>query len=142
MKDKEKIIPLVVFVLTFIIVIVIFTVFSNSKKQVYSCYDYENDKTYTFETEEEMHQVCDKLDGVEEDKLLSSNPIYEDLIATNDSDFAFYPYINDEQELVITIAISNCDTPDLAKKKAVDWFSEHSYDINDYIIEYEYPCIN
>ena len=142
MKEKEKIIPLVVFVLTFVIVIVIFFIINSSNKQEYSCYDYENEKTYTFESEEEMHKVCDKLNGGAEDELLASYPIYEDLIDVNDSDFAFYPYINDDQELEIIIAIANCDTPDLAKKRADSWFDEHHYDINDYNVEYEYPCTN
>lgn len=139
MKNKEKIIPIIVFLMTFIVFIITFLIINRSNKTEYSCYDYANDKTYTFKTEEEMHQVCDNL-NVEEDQLLESYPIYNDLINTDDSSFAFYPYINSDKKLSIVIAISDCDNPTSAKAKAEKWFSNHSYNINDYTIEYEYPC--
>ena len=140
MSDKYKIIPLLVFVITFVIVISIFFIINNKGKDKYSCYDSLSGKTYTFKTEEEMHEVCDKLDLDEEDQKLESYPIYNDLIKEDNDDFAFYPYINDDDKLDIVIAISNCNNKETAKEKARKWFSEHSYYINDYNIEFEDPC--
>lgn len=141
MNDKYKIVPLIVFVLVFIIVIGMFYLFNNKEdKMEYSCYDYETEKTYTFETEEEMHKVCDKLNGGEEDQLLSDYLIYDDIVKSNEESFAMIPYMNDDKELAIIIAISDCKNPDKAKADAKKWFSDHSYNINDYNIDYEYPC--
>ena len=141
MNDKNKIIPLIVFVCVFVIVFGMFYLFGNKKtKDSYSCYDYETEKTYTFDTEEEMHQVCDNLNGGEEDKLLSDYLIYDDIVKSNEKGFAMIPYINDDKELSIIIAISDCKNPDKAKADAKKWFSDHSYNINDYNIDYEYPC--
>ena len=97
MKDNSKMIPIIVFTVTFIIVILLFFVFNNSKKAKYSCYDYKTDTTYTFKTEEEMHEVCDQLENNEEDQLLDSYTIYNDLLEVDDPDFAFYPYINNDK---------------------------------------------
>ncbi len=140
MKNKEKIIPLLVFTMTFIIFIVVFIIVNNSNKAKYSCFDYQTNQTYTFNTEEEMHAVCDKLEGIEEDQIMESYPIYNDLKNVNDPDFAFYPYIDSDNNLNIIIAITNCNNPEYAKEKAKKWFSDHSYNINEYNIEYENPC--
>lgn len=141
MKNKEKIIPIVVFLMTFIVFIIVFVLINNVNKDKYSCYDYEKDMTYTFKTEEEMHQVCDKLNGNDDDQIMESYPIYDELLKVNDPDFSFYPYINDDKKLAIIIAISNCEHPAIAKEKAEQWFSDHSYNIKDYVIEYENSCI-
>ena len=50
MKNKETIIPLLIFITTFVLVIIVFFVFNNSKKNEYSCYDSENNITYSFDT--------------------------------------------------------------------------------------------
>lgn len=139
MKNKEKIIPIAVSLIVFIVFIVTFLIINRFNKTEYSCYDYENNKTYTFKTEEEMHQVCDNL-NTEEDQLLETYSIYNDLINTDEQRFAFYPYINSDKKLSIVIAISDCDDPISAKEQAEKWFSNHSYNINDYSVEYEYPC--
>ncbi len=140
MKDKNKIVPVVVFFITFIVFISIFFILGNSNKKVYSCYDSENDVNYTFNTEEEMHEVCDKfITNDDNDEALETYDIYNDLIKVNDPDFAFYPHVSDNK-LYIIISIVNCNNPYKAKEKAIKWFSDHSYNINDYNIEYEYPC--
>ena len=87
-----------------------------------------------------MHKVCDNLYENDEDKIMDTYIIYNDLIEVDDPDFAFYPYINSDNKLSIIITIANCDNPTLAKEKAEKWFSDNSYNINDYTIEYEYPC--
>lgn len=141
MNDKYKIIPLVIFVLVFIIVMGLFYLFNNrDAKEKYSCYDYETGTTYTFETEEEMHKVCDKFNGQEEENLLSTQSIYEDIVNSNEEGFAMIPYMNDDKELAIIVAISDCKNPEKVKANVKKWFSDHSYNINDYIIDYEYPC--
>ena len=141
MKNKNNLIPIIVFVVTFVLVFLLIYLRANhANKQKYSCYDYINNVEYTFATEEEMHEVCDKLNGDEEDQLLATYDIYHDILEIDDPDFSLYPYINSDKELTITIAISNCDTPEAAKAKAKKWFSNHNYNIKDYNIEYEYPC--
>ena len=146
MKNKEKMFPILVAVVTFIVVIAIFLIINANKKDKYSCYDSTNDITYTFETEEEMHEVCDNLNSEVEEELdkedeFASYPIYNDLVNAEDPSFAFYPYINDDNKLSIIVAIADCDNVELAKSKARKWFSDHSYNISDYTIEYENPCI-
>ena len=142
MKNKETIIPLLIFITTFVLVIIVFFVFNNSKKNEYSCYDSENNITYSFDTEEEMHEVCDNLNSTEteEDKILDSYEIYNDLLNVEEDDFAYYPYVNSDKSLTIIIAISYCNNQAAAKAHAEKWFSDHSYNINDYTVEYEYPC--
>jgi len=139
-KNKNRIIPIIIFVIVFVFVIGIYFLYTNINKVKYSCVDYRSNTYYEFDTEEEMHSVCDKFNGVEEDKIMDNYAIYKDLVKVNDSNFAFYPYINDDDTLSITISITNCNNPLLAKEKAEKWFIEHSYNIKDYIIEYEYPC--
>ncbi len=136
---KDILIPIIVFIIIFILFIGIYLIINN-KSNKYSCYDYENDITYTFKTEEEMHEVCDKFTGEKDDQLLNSYTIYNDLLNVDDSSFAFYPYINSNEELSIIITITDCDNPEQAKEKAINWFNNHSYNINDYTVEYEYPC--
>ena len=138
--NKNKLIPIGVFVITFIVFIVTYVMITNHNKNKYSCYDAETDTTYTFKTEEEMHQVCDNLTTDENDKIMDTYEIYNDLLANEDSSFSFYPYINSDKKLSIIIAISDCENPTAAKTKAENWFKSHSYDINDYTIVYEYPC--
>ena len=36
-----------------------------------------------------MHSVCDKFNGIEEDKLIQKYPIYSDLINANEEEFIF-----------------------------------------------------
>ena len=130
---------IVVFIVVFLIVVSIFSL-TNSNKEEYSCYDYGSNKTYTFKSEEEMHEVCDKLNGQTDDEILNNYSIYEDLMNTDDNNgFSFDPYVSGEQ-LVIIVAITDCNNPEGAKEKARQWFKNHSYNINDYVIEYENPC--
>ena len=140
MKKNSTMISIAIFLIVFVVIIMGFVVYNRFIKKEYTCTDYSSNTTYTFDSEEEMHAVCDKFNGVEDDKILGSNSIYEDLVNTNDPDFAFYPYVNSNDEISIIIAISNCDNPSKAKEKAIRWFSDRSYNINDYTIEYEYPC--
>ncbi len=135
---KNKVIPLIVFVVVFLIIICVYFLLNSNTK--YSCIDYRTDTYYEFNNEEEMHAVCDKFNGVDDDKIMDNYTIYNDLKDVNEEDFAFYPYINSDETLSITIVISNCDNPTFAKAKAEKWFRNHSYNINDYVIEYEYPC--
>ena len=139
MKNKSTIVALIIFIVVFTVFIIGFIIYKSFFKKEYSCTDYSTNTTYTFKSEEEMHEVCDKFNGVEDDNTMTSYNIYNDLINTNDPDFAFYPYA-DGDKLSIIIAISNCDNPNKAKEKAIAWFKNHSYNINDYTIEYEYPC--
>jgi len=140
MKKKNILVPIIAFVIVFVVVIGIYLIYNYFNKAKYSCVDYSTNTYYEFKTEKEMHEVCDKFNGVEEDKKLEKYPIYNELIKVNDEDFAFYPYINSDDNLSITIAISNCDNPTAAKDKALKWFKDHSYNISDYNIEYESPC--
>lgn len=141
MNNKDKIIPILVFIITFAIITSLFYIINNSKKNKYSCYDYENNINYKFSTEEEMHEVCDNLNsGEKENQIMDKYNIYNDLKEVNDPDFAFYPYVNSDDELTIIITILECNNKTLAKQKAENWFINHSYNINDYTIEYEYAC--
>ena len=139
-KKSSTMIALIVFIIVFLIIIISLVIYNSLFKKEYSCIDYGSNTTYTLKSEKEMHKVCDQFNGVEEDRLMSNYDIYDDLISTNDPDFAFYPYINADKKLSIIVAISNCDNPNQAKEKAVAWFKNHSYIISDYTIEYEYPC--
>ena len=87
-----------------------------------------------------MHKVCDSLNGTDDDAIMDNYAIYDDLINANDPSYAFYPYINSDKTLSIIIAIVDCNNQALAKDKAEKWFSDHSYNMGDYTIEYEYPC--
>lgn len=131
-----------VFIIAFIVVfIVVFSILEATMNQTnYSCYDYETNTTYTFKTEEEMQEVCSSYNGVEEDNTMNSYNIYEELINTDDRDgFSFDPYVRNN-ELVIIVQIIDCDNPEKAKEKVKAWFKEHSYNINNFTIEYETPC--
>ena len=88
-----------------------------------------------------MHSVCDKFNGIEEDKLIQKYPIYKDLINANEEEFIFEPYIDSNNNLAIIIIITDCKNPEIARKKSKEWFINHSYNIKDYTIDYEYPCI-
>ena len=134
---KKKIIGIIIIIL----IIGIIYLFYNNSKEKYSCIDYETNTTYTFETKQEMHSVCDKFNGIEEDKLIQSYPIYNDLINANEKEFTFEPYIDSYNNLAIITIITDCERQEIAKKKSEEWFSKHSYNINDYTIDYEYPCI-
>lgn len=140
MKNKNTVVPIIVFVITFAVFLVIFFIVSSLNEEKYSCIDYEKKIKYTFKTEEKMHQFCDKLNGGEEDQVLEESDIYKDLIKVDDPGFAFYPFVVDKK-LHIIIAISDCNDPDGAKKRAIKWFSDNNYDINDYSIEYENSCV-
>lgn len=52
------------------------------------------------------------------------------------------PYINSNNNLAIIIIITDYKNPEIAKKQAKEWFINHSYNIKDYIIDFEYPCID
>ena len=82
---KKTIIPIFIILL----IIGIIYLFYNNSKEKYSCIDYDTNTTYTFKTEEEMHLVCDKFNGIEEDKLIQKYPIYSDLINANEEEFIF-----------------------------------------------------
>ena len=137
---KSTIIAIIVFVTILIIFTSIYFISKNLNKDKYYCIDYETDTTYTFKTEEEMHATCDKFNGVEDDKILESSKIYNDLISYKDDSFNFYPYVDSNKKLAIIITIIDCNSPTTAKEKAIKWFSNHSYNINDYQVDYEYPC--
>ena len=139
MKNNSTLVAIGVFIGVLVVFIVGYFVFKPTKK-VYSCTNYETNEVYTFDSEEEMHKVCDNLSNDDDDQLLESYPIYKDLVNTNDSSFAFYPYINSDKKLSIIIAVTDCNNVEGAKEKVKKWFSNHSYNINDYTIEYEYPC--
>lgn len=141
---KNNIIAIMVFLVVLFVFTIGYSIYnnrnSNNTKEEYYCTDYETNTTYTFNTLEEMHEVCDQFSGLEKDKKLESYSIYDDLINNNDDSFTFYPYINTDDKLSIIIVITDCYNPEMAKERAIEWFENHSYDINDYIIEYEYPC--
>lgn len=133
---KSTIISLVVFIICFFIAICFYTSISKPK---FVCTDVTNNKEYTFDTKEEMDAFCDTLSKTEDEKMTSSS-IYYDLINNNDSRFSFYPYIDGNNKFTITVVIVDCQNPSEAKNKAIEWFQNHSYNINDYNIEFEYPC--
>ena len=139
MKKEKNII--IIMLVSFTAFILVFSIFQLSRnKEEYSCYDYETNTTYTFKTEKEMQEVCSSFNGAEEDNTMNSYNIYEELINTDDRDgFSFDPYVRNN-ELVIIVQIIDCDNPGKAKEKAKAWFKEHSYNINNFTIEYETPC--
>lgn len=141
MKNKNTVVPIIVFVITFVVFLVIFFIVSSLNDEKYFCIDYEKKIKYTFKTEEKMHQFCDKLNGGEEDQVLEESDIYKDLIKVDDPGFAFYPFVVDKK-LHIIIAISDCQNPNAAKERAIKWFSDNNYNINDYNVEYENSCID
>ncbi len=138
-KKKNSKMLLLIGGLVFIVILIVILYLYFSKDK-YSCIDYETHTYYSFSNEEEMHKVCDQFNGTLEDKKMNSYDIYNDLINANYSDFSFAPYINSDNKLSIIIAITDCDKPNEAKSNAIKWFKNHNYNINDYIIEYEYPC--
>lgn len=137
---KNNVIALLVFIGVLIIFIIGFGIYSYNSKDNYSCIDYETNTYYSFKTEKEMREVCNKFNGIEEDTIMSSYSIYNDLINVKDNSFSFSPYVESDNKLAIIVIILDCNNPDNAKKKAIQWFSDHSYNIADYHIDYEYPC--
>ena len=140
MKNKNLIIALSISGIVLVLFLIGYLIISNLNKEEYTCTDYETNQTYVFKNEKEMHEVCDKFNGTEADAILSQYNIYNDLINNNDSSFNFYPYVDSNNQLAIIVSISNCENKDLAKEKAISWFREHSYNINDYQVDFEYPC--
>ena len=126
MKNKNTVVPIIVFVITFIVFLVIFFIVSSLNEEKYSCIDYEKKIKYTFKTEE---------------KILEESDIYKDIVKVDDPGFAFYPFVVDKK-LHIIIAISDCQNPNAAKERAIKWFSDNNYNINDYNVEYENSCID
>ena len=139
-KKSSTMMAFIIFMIVFVIIIISIVIYNSLFKKEYSCIDYGSNTLYTFKSEKEMHKVCDQFNVVDEDRIMSNYDIYDDLINTNDPDFVFYPYINADKKLSIIVAISNCDNPNQAKEKAIAWFKNHSYNISDYTVEYEYPC--
>ena len=137
---KSTVIAIIVFIGVLFVIVTSYVIYNNLSKEKYYCTDYETNTTYIFNTEDEMHEVCDKFSGVEKDKTMKSYKIYDDLINNKDNRFTFYPYVSADNKLNIIITIIDCNNKELAKEKAVEWFKNHSYDINDYTIEFEYPC--
>jgi len=136
-KNKSTILIIVVVI---IVLLFIYFIYNIINKEKYSCIDYETNTYYTFKTESDMHKVCDKFNGVEDDKKLNSYEIYNDLINADEYGFTFDPYINSNNELSIIVIITDCNHPKEAKERAINWFKKHSYNIGEYTIEYEYPC--
>jgi len=135
-KYNSTIIALVIFVVMILFVII----FSKSFfKTTYICTDTTNNVEYTFDTEDEMNSFCDNL-SIVDDSSMSSNSIYYDLINNNDKRFSFYPYLDSNNNFTIITVIVDCNNPNEAKNDSIEWFRKHSYNINDYKIEYEYPC--
>lgn len=140
MKKKNSKIALIVFGVVLAVIIIGYLIYINIPKNKYSCTDYETGTTYTFKNEKDMHEVCDNFNGVKDDQILETYDIYHDLIKENNDRYSFYPYLDGNKKLAIIITIIDCDNPKEAEEQANKWFSEHSYNINDYQIDYEYPC--
>ena len=138
MKDKNLKIAIIVFGIVLVLFIIGYLIYTNKNK--YTCTDYETKTTYTFKNAKDMHEVCDNFNGVKDDQVLETYDIYHDLIKSNNKAYSFYPYLDDNKQLAIIITITDCNNPQEAEEKANKWFSEHSYNINDYHIDYEYPC--
>ena len=140
MKKKKNMNNVFIAVTVIVVLLVFYLVYNSITKDKYSCVDYETNTYYTFKTESDMHKVCDKFNGVEEDKQLNSYEIYDDLINADEYGFTFDPYINSNDGLSIIVIITDCNHPKEARERAINWFKNHSYNISDYAIEYEYPC--
>ena len=140
MKKKKNMNIVFIAVTVIVVLLVFYLVYNSITKDKYSCVDYETNTYYTFKTESDMHKVCDKFNGVEEDKQLNSYEIYDDLINADEYGFTFDPYINSNDGLSIIVIITDCNHPKEARERAINWFKNHSYNISDYAIEYEYPC--
>ena len=135
-KYKSTLIAVAVFVCIFGLVLILYnTIF----KTEFVCTDVTNNTKYKFDTKEEMDAFCDNLSTID-DSSMTTFPIYDDLINNNDSRFSFYPYIDSDNQFTITVVIVDCLNPNDAKNQSINWFRNHGYDINDYNIEYEYPC--
>lgn len=142
MKSKATMISISVFVIVFVLFITISNLFNNDYK--YSCTDLETNTTYKFNSKEAMHKVCDKFtyksDNIE-DVSLNSYSIYSKLIEVDDRyGFSFEPYINSDNKLAIIIRIINCNNQELAINNSKQWFKNNGYSMDNYVIEYEYPC--
>lgn len=140
MKNKNIIIPAIVFIIVLVLSIIIYLIYTNINKDKYTCTDYETNTTYTFKNEKDMHEVCDNFNGVKDDQILSSYEIYQDIVTINSDRYSFYPYLDSDKKLAIIITITDCNNPKEAEEQANKWFSDHSYNINDYQVDYEYPC--
>lgn len=140
MKKKKNMNNVFIAVTVIVVLLVFYLVYNSITKDKYSCVDYETNTYYTFKTESDMHKVCDKFNGVEEEKQLNSYEIYDDLINADEYGFTFDPYINSNDGLSIIVIITDCNHPKEARERAINWFKNHSYNISDYTIEYEYPC--
>ena len=136
---KSSIVGIAVFVVVFVVGISGYYIYNGISSNKYSCIDPNTNAFYSFNTEEEMHEVCDLFDSNDVEDTGYKN-IYNDLVETNDSSFNFYPYINSNNTLSIIVTILDCNNSTSIKNKVEKWFKDHSYNINDYTIEYEYPC--
>ena len=75
MKKKKNMNNVFIAVTVIVVLLVFYLVYNSITKDKYSCVDYETNTYYTFKTESDMHKVCDKFNGVEEDKQLNSYEI-------------------------------------------------------------------
>ncbi len=140
---KNTLYSIFVFIGVFVVVVggyYIYTLLTNPSEEKYSCIDYETNTTYSFATEEEMHEVCDKFNGKEYDEKLENYPEHEEITEAEDESFSFYPYVNSDNKLAIIVVLLDCNDIDGAKQKALNWLTNKGYNLNNYVIEYEYPC--
>jgi len=142
MKSKSTIISLSVFIIILCIFITINNLFDKDYK--YSCIDESTNTTYRFNSKEEMEKVCSKFNQelyLIDESNLDEYPIYNKLINVDDSNgFSFDPYINSDNHLAIIVKIIDCDNQEVAIRKSKEWFVKNNFNINNYEIEYEYPC--
>jgi len=147
---KSNLYALFVFIGVFLVFIIGYYVYTSinsngDNKQVYSCIDYETNTEYTFDNEEEMHSVCDKFNTnevKEENNNSNSNEqnTGKDTVEEVEEAFDFYTYEKNNGKKAVIVLILDCNDIDATKKKALRKFSADGHNLNEYVVEYQYPC--
>lgn len=138
MKKKSTVICFCIFIIVLVLFFSIYSLFDNDYK--YSCTDYETNTTYKFNNKETMKRVCNNYVS-KEDTILKSDPIYSKLLSVDDRyGFSFDPYVNTNNKIAIIIRILDCRNQNDAIRRSKKWFVDNEFNMNNYVIEYEFPC--
>ena len=54
--------------------------------------------------------------------------------------FDLYPYVKSDGKKAVIVLVLDCNDIDATKKKALKKFSDEGHNLNEYVIEYQYPC--
>ena len=142
---KSTLYAIFVFIGVFLVFIIGYYIFpgaTNNNKKVYSCINYETNTEYTFDNEEEMHAVCDSFNTNEqkEEKENSNEKTEKENVEEVEEAFDLYTYVKSDGKKAVIVLVLDCNDIDATKKKALKKFSDEGHNLNEYVIEYQYPC--